>query len=421
MGLVLYATFNVLWPTVGSPAETTMALLGLVSLLVWGRGLRKGAALWLLLLAIVVQVLSWTLGYFHHPEWMADNPQIDRLAKLFVFMSVAWWLAGSTRNTLLVWGLALIGLLAATFVQGGGLEEWLRGLQGKRVDFSIRNAQHTAMYFGVALLGLIAFSKRCVFPGRFVIWRLALWLLALIICLAGVLITQTRAIWLALCVALPVMGGIWGVSYAMRHGAKSLWKPVLIFTAVVMLGLAGLGAVFQDTISKRLDAEGQVIANIIKGDIESVSFRSSIGNRIHTWVAASEWIKERPFVGWGSEGRGLVIEQTEWLPDYTKREFNHLHNFFLEVWVAYGLLGLTVIGALAIWVGRATWLAWQGGVLPSDMAIFGVCFFIYWLIINQFESYNSFWTGVYVHNMVLGGLVTHYWRWQLENKPKGAG
>ncbi|MDL4863374.1 O-antigen ligase family protein, partial [Halomonas elongata] len=62
--------------------------------------------------------------------------------------------------------------------------------------------------------------------------------------------------------------------------------------------------------------------------------------------------------------------------------------------------------------GMATWRAWRGGVLPGDMALFGAGFFLYWIVVNQFESYNSFWTGVYVHNLVVGGLVTHYWRWQ---------
>lgn len=50
--------------------------------------------------------------------------------------------------------------------------------------------------------------------------------------------------------------------------------------------------------------------------------------------------------------------------------------------------------------------------MPNDMALFAVAFFVYWLVVNQFESYIAVSSGVYVQNLVLGGLVTHIWRWQ---------
>lgn len=123
-----------------------------------------------------------------------------------------------------------------------------------------------------------------------------------------------------------------------------------------------------------------------------------------------------PLVGWGGQGRGLVMDHTEWLPERVSEKYGHLHNYFIEIWVAYGMLGLAVIGALAFWIGLATWRAWRAGALPGDLALFGGGFFIYWMVVNQFESYNSFWTGVYVHNLVVGGLITHYWRWQMMSK-----
>lgn len=416
-GLLLYAAFRVLWPTVGSPAETAMALLGLVSLLVWGGGLKKSVALWLLLAAIGVQILSWTLGYFHHPQWVADNPQIDRLAKLFIFIAVAWWLGGSTRNTLLVWLLGLMGFLIATFTHGGGLQEWINGLNGQRTGFGIRNNQHGPMLYGVALLGVLVFGKRFAFSSRIILWRLLLWLALVVLCLTGVLIGQTRAVWLALAVTLPFCVLLWALWAGRRSGVKRLFKPAIAGVVGITLATLLIGSVYQDVLFKRLGAEQQVITEVLHGDLENVPY-SSVGIRIHSWVAAVDWIKERPMVGWGAEGRSLVIDHTEWLPERIKKDFGHLHNFFLEIWVAYGILGLVVIGALATWVGRATWLAWRGGVLPGDMALFGAVFFVYWVIVNQFESYNSFWTGVYVHNLVLGGLVTHYWRWTLEGSPK---
>ena len=415
MLLALYGTLRILWPAVGEPAGTAMALFGLITMLVWGNGLKGSAALWLLLAAIGVQVLSWVLGYFHHPDWVSSNPEVDRLAKLFIFIGVAWWLGGSTRWILALWTAGVIGYIIAAFVHGGGVQEWLAGLNGQRVGFGIRNKQHGSMLFGVCLVGLVVFSRRVfMHSGRGRLPLIFAWALLTLMSLTGVLIGQTRAVWLALCVAAVVGIAIWLMWLAKSHGARHMLRSVVIVACVSVV--IGMGAVyaFKDTLSQRIARESPVIEKVLDGDLQNIPY-SSVGLRIHTWVAASEWIAERPLVGWGGEGRGLVIDHTPWLSNWTRDNIGHLHNFFLEVWVAYGVLGVGVIAALAFWIGRGTWLAWRAGVVPNDMALFGAVFFVYWMIVNQFESYYSFWTGVYVHNLIVGGLVTHIWRWQLES------
>ncbi|PWW38175.1 O-antigen ligase [Chromohalobacter israelensis] len=413
--LALYGALRILWPAVGELAGTAMALFGLIAVLTWGKGLKGSAALWLLLAAIGVQILSWVLGYFHHPDWVSSNPEIDRLAKLFIFIGVAWWLGGSTRWTLALWGAAVIGYVIAAFVHGGGVQEWLAGINGQRVGFGIRNNQHGSMLFGVCLVGLVVFSRRVfMHSGRGRLPLMFVWSLLTLVSLTGVLIGQTRAVWLALCVAAFVGIAIWLLWLAKSNGARYMLRYVAIVSCVLVVVVIGAVYAFKSTLNQRVTRELPVIEKVLDGDLQNIPY-SSVGVRIHTWVAASEWIAERPLVGWGGEGRSLVIDHTEWLPDDIKERFGHLHNFFLEVWVAYGVLGLGVIAALAFWIGRGTWLAWRAGVIPNDMALFGAAFFVYWMIVNQFESYNSFWTGVYVHNLIVGGLVTHIWRWQLES------
>ncbi|WP_092846634.1 O-antigen ligase family protein [Modicisalibacter xianhensis] len=389
-----------------------MAVLGLFSLLLWGGKLRKGAALWLLLTVIFLQVLSWWLGYLHHPQWVEENPKIDRLAKLFIFISVAWWLGGSTVRTFFIWGVALLGFFTALFFHGDGYIEWFKGVSGYRVDFGIRNAQHTSMYFGAGLLGLLAFARRSLFGGRWLIFRRLVWAIFSTVFITGVIITQTRGVWLALIFVLPIMAGLffwWYLhTFPQKNSRRVLFAGFIAIFAVATV----IGNIGYDTLAKRLETEKPAIESILTGDFSKIPY-SSVGVRIHTWRAAAEWIAERPIVGWGADGRSLAIDETEWMPQRIKDQYGHLHNYFLELWVAYGLLGVAVFAALAFWVGRGTWLAWRSGVMPNDMALFGVSFFIYWVIVNQFESYNSFWTGVFVHNLVVGGLVTHYWRWQL--------
>ncbi|WP_299256760.1 O-antigen ligase family protein [uncultured Kushneria sp.] len=413
IGLVFYATFQVLWQDVGKIGESLTAFLGLVVVLRYGHGLRNSTAFWLLLAALVVQVISWGLGYLHHPQWVPGDPKPDRLAKLFIFIGVAWWLGGSTRNTLVIWSLALVAFIIATFVHGG-IDDWIQGLQGTRVGFGIRNNQHASMLYGVALLGIVIFGRRFVHPGRLIIWRLVLWLALLLLCLTALMIGQTRAVWGGVTLALLIAAIGWGGWKVSHSGGKAIIKPLMIgLMALVIVG-AIASAVFGKTLLQRATAEHQVIEQVLEGNLDSVPY-SSVGIRIHSWVAASQWISERPLVGWGPDARGLVIDHTPWLPAMVKDNFGHLHNFFIEIWVAYGLLGVALIAALAFWVGRCAWLAWRGGILPGDMALFAGSFFIYWMLVNQVESYLSFWTGVYVHNLVIGGLVTHYWRWKLSS------
>ncbi|MDR9440497.1 MAG: O-antigen ligase family protein [Halomonas sp.] len=415
--LLLYAFLRVLWPAPGGAAETLMALLGLVMVLAYGRGIRHGAATWLLAAAVAVQVLSWSLGYFHHPEWVAENPQIDRLAKLFIFIAVAWWLGGSTRNTFLMWALALVGLMLASFVQGDGVQEWLRGLQGQRVGFGVRNFQHGAMLFGILLLGLVIFAPRLLSPGRWRAWRAVGWCLALALATIAVLIGQTRAVWLALVIALPLVFLGWWLVRRARGGSMN--RRVLAAGLVLLLVALGSATAMKTLLLERVGQESRVMGMLLEGKVEALPY-TSIGIRIHSWRAALEWIEERPLVGWGGEGRGLVMEHTPWLPEEIRQTFGHLHNYFLEVWVAYGLLGVTVIALLALWIGSATWRSWRAGIMPGDMALFGAGFFCYWMVVNQFEAYNAFWTGVYAHNLVVGGLVTHYWRLQTSGATRQA-
>ncbi|MGM0984077.1 MAG: O-antigen ligase family protein [Pseudomonadota bacterium] len=410
--LLAYATLRLLWPAVGEPAGTLMALLGLVAVLGWGKDIRGSAPLWLLLMAVLVQLISWAGGYVHHPEWISSIPQLDRLAKLFLFIGVAWWLGGNTRFTWWLWGLAALGVVLVMLPPFTDWSVWQRGLAGGRVGLSNRNAQHDAMLLGTVLLGLVTMSPRFLGAGPWRPLRVIGWSLGLGICIAGVLVTQTRAAWLGLLLALCTAGLCWGVYVCATGHPRAIRRMAAIMGGIILLVVL-VGSYFHETLERRLGQERQVIGQIIAGELAQVP-DTSIGIRIHSWRAAGEWIAERPVIGWGGQARGLVMDHTEWLPPLYEERFGHLHNSVLELWVAYGLLGVGVFVALAAWVGFGTWNAWRARVMPGDMALFAVVFFVFWLVVNQFESYMAFGSGVYVFGMVAGGLVTHIWRWQAE-------
>ncbi|PTL88574.1 polymerase [Halomonas litopenaei] len=409
-----YSSFRICLPDIGQKSGTAIALVALF-VIFWTRSsLRKNTVFLCLLGVVTVQLVSWMAGYFHHPDWLPDNPELDRLGKWFLFVGVAFWLGGMRRNTETLLLFALLGFLAACFLFQGAADEWLRGLKGQRMDLGIRNAQHTSMFFGVAVIGLLCFSRRFFLSNKCPLVMGPIWIVVFCICLLGVLITQTRAVWLSLVFTLLIFIAIFIVAVLTGRASRSLRRQgvIVVLCMVVVAGTGGL--VFKDTLGQRIAAEKSVMANAWQGNWEEVPY-SSIGNRLHTWRAGVEWILERPIVGWGGDGRGLVIDHTVWLPRWVKNEYGHLHSTLLDFLVSYGFLGLSVILVLVIWTGLGSWKAWRAGVMPTEVFAFGWAFFVYYFIVSLFESYSFFWTGSYIQNVVMGVVVTFIWRWQLES------
>lgn len=409
VSLLMYAIGQFIWPDFSKNTETWLAFTGLLAFCIHGKGLRR-APMILLLVFIAVQLLSWSLGLWQYPQWATDDPRLQDLAKLFIFISVAWWLGGSTRNTLIIWSLAALGFLIATLLAPAG-NGWATGLTGQRVGFDIRNQQHASMLFGVTLLGLTCFARRFWLAEKKRALWVTVWGAGMVVAIAGIAVGQTRAVWLSASAAMTAGLALWA-AMALLKGRTRRLLPYLAGIALSLAVVSGiLAETFGDTLNHRFHKESGVVSQLMKGDIAEVPY-TSIGIRINSWMAASQWIAERPLTGWGPEGRNLVMSETTWLPDWVLKQYGHLHNYFMETWVEYGLVGVLAMGSLAIWIGRATWLAWRNGEMPNDMACFGIVFFVYWMIINQFESYNSFSTGQFVHNLVVGGLITHYWRFR---------
>lgn len=410
LSLILYSFMQFLIPETQGAVEKVLVITGLIAFCLYGKGIRK-APLLLLIGFLCLQLFSWTLGLWQYPQWAIDDPRLQDLSRLFIFICVAWWLKGSTRNTLIVWGLAVAGILLTTLIAPDD-DGWLTGFTGERVGFGIRNNQHASMLFGVSLLGLLCFARRFWSEGRARYWRIAFWCLAMAMVVAGIAVGQTRAVWLSATVAGCIGLVLWIIRAVMNGNTRYLAKYLITFTVAMVVVSGVLVSTLGDSLNKRFHKESSVVSQLMDGEITEVPY-TSIGIRINSWIAASEWISERPMTGWGPEGRQLVMSETTWLPDWVLAKYGHLHNYFLETWVEYGIVGLIAISLLAIWIGRATWLAWRANAMPDDIACFGLMFFIYWMIISNFESYNSFPTGLFVHNLVVGGLITHYWRWRL--------
>ena len=410
--LLIYGFFGISLDDIPGKTGQLAMLCGLLMLAIYGRpadgiSLRRSGIVWLALAAILVTLISWGCSWLTHPEWAESSLKVHRLTNWFAIIPIAVLLGGQARNAYTLWLTALCGLLLSPWISGNGWQEWQQGLSGIRVDFGLHNAQHTAMLFGTATLGLLAFAPG-ILRNRRGCWVIRFaWLLALATCITALLLTQTRGGWMGMLFALVVIASAGIVTlrkYFHSHRRYIGAATIATCSAAVLAGYLSLG----DIVGQRLQAEQETIALVQQGDTENIPFNSA-GIRIHTWVEALEWIAERPLVGWGGNGRSLIFDYSENLPDEIKQRFGHLHNSYLDLMVNFGLLGLLLLAGLVYWLLSRCLRYYQAGLISGSNLVFSLSFTVFFGVINLFESYLFFDSGRYVLALVGGGLLTQLW------------
>jgi len=325
------------------------------------------------------------------------------------------------------WALLLLSMLgfAAYLLTTIGSGQWVNAWLGGREDFGIHNAQHTAMFFGAALIGTVCFMFRAVKASR-PGWRYAViffLILTLAVAAFGLIATQTRAAWLGIIMATMI-----GLTAAVCLIWKKRDKPFSKGQKKAAFGLALcllFGFVFAG-----LNAPDRVKAPFANSQANSGQLfsieqytnlpehnsnpRTSHGVRLISWRVALEWFKERPIVGWGPGSTEDLIKQSEFFSEGFKKNFGHLHNSFIESLVANGLIGSAILLAMVIWIGYAALTAYRNGKMPIDVLVFALSFFGFWAAINLFESYTLYTTGHYINAVVAGFIYSFYL--QLQDK-----
>ncbi len=413
LGLLLifaYALLKISYYDLYKALEPLLILTGLYGFFRYGGPLRKSLPVYLLFAAVLVQLASWSFSVLEYPDWAESSPRLEHLARHFIFFIFAFWIFASKRNIFVFWGLALVGLCLSPWAMGDGFKEIAVGLAGARIDFNIQNAQHTGVLFGTGLLGLVSFYTRFFAQGRFFIFRRISWAILVLFFLFVTLSSQTRSVFISLLLLLLLVG----LPYLYRLfinndlvGFRLVLKRVTILGIWMALIVAAI--FFSDGVVQRYKGELVEVKYLLVGDLDALS-TGSIGIRVQSWRAALEWISQRSLVGWGGNGGSLVMRHTEWLQAYTNGHFGHLHNSYFEMLVRYGFLGAGLYLVLLFWLIKRSYLAWKNKVLPSDFYLFFILFFVFWLIVNFFESYMFYWTGVYTFNLVIAVLVSFIWK-----------
>ncbi|CAK2408279.1 O-antigen ligase [Vibrio crassostreae] len=369
----------------------------------------KDGALKILAFAIAIQLISWIGSLISFPEFANDIPKLDRLAKLFSFFFIAYWLKGKLENVYFVWFALVVGVVVACFTQADFFTEVTKAFDGERVDFAFKNAQFTSMLSGLSLIICVftlnqLFNKEPPFNKINNSIRLILASVTVVITLLMLLVTlisQSRQVWLALTLVILItpIFRIMVIPNVKRNNTLVLYSSLL----VLLLSMSQ-----SEIIQYRLLKESGTVQAIVSGNFDNIPM-TSIGIRVNSWIEAIHWIKNKPLIGSGSEAIKQVIQQSSKFTGHLKG-FGHLHNYHIETLVAYGVLGLLVVYSLYYWVVRSLFILRKKESFKGidGILLLSLVFMLFWLIINHFETFNGRSLGVNTHNIMLGCFYTFY-------------
>ncbi|MES9993407.1 MAG: O-antigen ligase family protein [Candidatus Thiodiazotropha sp.] len=349
VGLYLFAFFSLL-SVAGANIGLALMLIGLVlSKQAW-RGLWRQSITWfcLLLITYIILRVYWSLG-----EITAEQEtQIDQTkdwVQLFLFFIPAWWLSqGKQRITISI--ILMFTGLALGMVSSLDGETLSQSLQGVRSGLHFGKPIILGFVCAAAILGLTALAIYWLDPEQqsdrlTTAVRLGLTLLATLFFTQGVIISQSRGVWLAILIALP------SLFLTMRYAAPRR-QAIKIRLRYPLIGLIAISAVIVtvnwNTISQRIASESEGWNTIVNQGLDEAPLDAS-SYRLHLWqFGLRKWL-ERPFFGWGPGTTHALVEAENniALQDPPGSSFDHLHNAYLEVVFQLGLLGILLIALIS--------------------------------------------------------------------------
>lgn len=345
------------------------------------------------ILACLASLLTWLLTNLQEPEIATKSPRIEMLLMKFAFIPFAFVL-DDKRKVLLLWGFLAIFSFLTPWLSGEGSESIKDVFNGTRSGLG-NHIITMGMVYAVVLLGLLILYKdfiKCKYAKvSFVFWAISILCAAL-----GVYASQTRAIYFAFVVVYIL------VLLFFLFKSKSI-KNYIIFNAVMVfavLFLNELGAF--ESIKSRFIEEQSTIFQIFSLERNLIP-KNSAGLRMHFWMEAWEWIKQRPWTGWGeSANHALHVKEGNY---FEGRHFITIHNDVLEILLAYGLLGLLLFVAILLWLTHKVFSAWLVSKINTSFFVFYYVFIGFFITNSLFMSVLFFKESLLLWNIVLASYL----------------
>jgi O-antigen ligase len=366
-GLYLFTAFALLGitpATVGLILLTLAFVIGFRHWRILGRDPLAATALVFALYVTIHSLLTYLSTPIDAQAKAAADAGVDWV-RLLLFIPFAFWVGGCPERVRILLLLALAGFMVGA----------LRKVGWTQLDASFFTTRFETylpalafgMFSGLGALGLIALRERFwrTGSGRTPRWlRLVSWLALLAFTLEGLMLSYSRASWLAFAAAAALLAYLeWR-----GHRAGVLRGTRIAAVLVVAFALALPIALQHRQIADRLEQGGETFSKVLSGDFADVPSDTN-GLRVHALRYALELWAQRPWLGWGAgssryllshSGRPeLMMDQRFWLP--------HLHNTYAEILVQLGIVGFALFAVLLLLLARAAAFACREGRLPGDL------------------------------------------------------
>ncbi len=296
-----------------------------------GRRPDRGTVL-LLLLFIAMAFMWYQLSALETEIARWDRPSKFLLGAICLLFAVTY----PPRPAAFSWGLAVgsigAGLTGVWQVYGMGLERatgYTNAIQWGNI--ALLMATTLAVQAGVHWQQLRTWQKGGV-------------VLAVALGLEASLLSASRGGWVALLLVVPAV-----LLCVLRYRRELLWK----LAAGLTLALVLLGAANVDMLSARVKlAEAEVSQYF-----EQSATHSSLGIRLEQYRLAGQLIREKPLQGWGMRGYVNEMHKRVDAGQYSPsiREYNFIHNEFIDLWVKLGVLGVLLQASLYVCVLALFW------------------------------------------------------------------
>jgi len=344
---------------------TAMAYVGLFLMLVtfiagipenWQQ-LKHDPVIRLFMVFVVYLLLRTAWSVYEFPELTAQHIH-DGLEWLYLwlFIPVAWWLKQSRQRIYL----ALLGLMLGFLISVVWLTDWQACdvfVGSMRCGFGFQLIL-AALFLGTCLLGLLMYAPRLIGQKTFC-WpwflRLFVWLGLVLLVTYALILTQTRTVWLALALILPLLI-LLRYRDAITDMLKGKRKTEFVVGVLIIAIVSGILLIKQSTMNERVEQikdDGWAIMTLQFDKVDTSS--GSLGLRLSMYQKGYEMWLQRPLFGWGVAGVNNEYFYTN--VDHELAAMSHLHNTYSEPLVRFGLVGgiilLALVGHLLVSLKKA--------------------------------------------------------------------
>lgn len=408
-GLLVFSFFSLLSIAGANIGLSLMLFAILLSPMAYSKLIRQ-PVFWLSIAMILYVVCRAFFATLDFPEDF--HKIIEKQTRSWIFLCLffipAWWISRSNYRMVISFGLMLSGfLLGGLFALD--IETLHHIMQGERSGFHFGKPIIFGFHCAVGMLGMVSLIHYMIIKDQAHIkprWLSALLLTlagaALLLFMQGLIVSQSRGVWLALLIALPL------TLILLRRNSKisgkhERYRWFYLFGGMALL-LSSTLAMHWGTITERLFFERNELGIFVTQGLEHAPLNSSI-YRLHLWKLSVEKTLEKPLLGWGPGTTQILITQEDQLFLQDPKSgfgYDHFHNAYLELLSQLGLIGLLFVLAIVWLLLFYCFNAYRNGRLSKALFVFFIGNFLLIAVYSLTDFRHLHWNWRF-YWMILAG------------------